>query len=150
MEQIVYRPYGYCRFLGWLFICLAIVICLLSYYFLLPALVLLIPIFFLFRAGRITITADQSGIQVLHERTDPNRYLSWTQLMYYHLTNNLRGHDVILLSANPLSPSMAKVYANRVYLSARLWYDGVLVIPLYSMGNSDTIRKFIYQMVQQR
>ena len=150
MEQIVYRPYGYCRFLAWLFICLAIVICLLSYYFIPSALVMLIPVFFLSRAGKVIIIVDKSGIQLLNEKTCPSRYLSWDQLTYYQLTSNLRGHDLILLSANPISPGMAKVYTNRGYLSTRLWYDGVLVIPLYSMENSDTFRKFIYQMVQQR
>lgn len=150
MEQIIYRPYGSYRFLAWVFICLAIIICLLSYYFILPALFLLIPAFFLFRAGKVMIIADKSGIQLLNEKTSSHRDLPWDQLKCYQLTNNMRGHDVILLSPFPLPPSLAKRYANIGYCSTRLWFDSILIIPLFSAGNSDTLRKFIYQMTELR
>jgi hypothetical protein len=89
MEQIIYRPYGSYRFLAWVFICIALILCLLSYYFILPALLLLIPAFFLFRAGKVMIIADKSGIQLLNEKTSSHRYLPWDQLKCYQLTNLL-------------------------------------------------------------
>lgn len=150
MEQIVHRPYGSYRFLAWVFICLAFILCLLSYYFILPALLLLIPAFFLFRAGKVMIIADKSGIQLLNEKTSSHRYLPWDQLKCYQLTNNLRGYDVILLSTVPLPKALSKKYANLSGFSTRLWFDGILIIPLFSMGNSDMIRKFIYQMTELR
>ena len=150
MEQVIYRPYGSYRFLAWVFICLAIIIFLLSYYFILPALLPLIPAFFLFRAGKVMIIADKSGIQLLNEKTSSHRYLPWDQLKCYQLTNNLRGYDVILLSTVPLPKTLSKKYANLSGFSTRLWFDGILIIPLFSMGNSDMIRKFIYQMTELR
>ena len=150
MEQIIYRPYGSYRFLAWVFICLALILCLFSYYFILPALLLLIPAFFLFRAGKVMIIADKSGIQLLNEKTSSHRYLPWDQLKCYQLTNNLRGYDVILLSTVPLPKALSKKYANLSGFSTRLWFDGILIIPLFSMGNSDMIRKFIYQMTELR
>ena len=150
MEPIVYRPYGFYRLLAWLVISLAIVICLLSYYFILPALFLLIPAFFLFRAGKVMIIADKTGIQLLNEKTCSHRYLPWDQLKCYQMTNNMRGHDVILLSTVPLPPSLAKRYANIGYYSTRLWVDNVLIIPLFSAGNTDIIRKFVYQMAEHK
>ena len=150
MEQIVYRPYGSYRFLALVLICLAIIIFFLSYYFILPALLPLIPAFFLFRAGKVMIIADKSGIQLLNEKTSSHRYLPWDQLKCYQLTNNLRGYDVILLSTVPLPKTLSKKYANLSGFSTRLWFDGILIIPLFSMGNSDMIRKFIYQMTELR
>ena len=150
MEQIIYRPYGSYRFLAWMFICLTLILCLLSYYFILPALLLLIPTFFLFRAGKVMIILDKSGVRLLNEKTSPDRYISWKQLKCYQLTNNMRGYDVILLSSAPIPPSLAKKYANIGYYSTRLWFDSILIIPLFSAGNSDTVRKFIYQMTELR
>jgi hypothetical protein len=150
MEQIIYRPYGSYRFLAWVFICLAIIIFLLSYYFILPALFLLIPAFFLFRAGKVIIIADKSGIQLFNEKTSSHRCLTWEQLKCYQLTNNMRGHDVILLSSVPLPTRLAKRYANIGYYSTRLWFDSILIIPLFCAENSDTLRKFIYQMTELR
>ena len=96
------------------------------------------------------IIADKSGIQLLNEKTSSHRYLPWDQLKCYQLTNNLRGYDVILLSAVPLPKTLSKKYANLSGFSTRLWFDGILIIPLFSMGNSDMIRKFIYQMTELR
>ena len=48
MTQFVYKPFGFYQFLGWLLIGIAVFICLLSYYFILPGLLLLIPAYFSF------------------------------------------------------------------------------------------------------
>jgi len=147
MEQIVYRPYGSYRFLAWVFICLALILCLLSYYFILPALLLLIPAFFLFRASKVTIIIEESGIRLLQEKTSPDRYISWDHLKFYRLDNTQRGQDVILLSSSPLPPVLAKRYVSRHSLSFKLWFDGVLVIPLNSTQTSESVRKFICKTV---
>lgn len=150
MEQIVYRPYRSNCFLALLFIFLAIIFCILSYYFILPALLLLIPAFFLFRSSKVTIIIDESGIRLLQEKTSPDRYISWDQLMFYRLDNTPRGHDVILLSAAPLAPTLAKKYAARQALSTRLWFDGILIVPLDPWQNTNTVRKLIYQLVENK
>ena len=150
MEQITYRPYGYYRIFAWLHLGLAVVLCFISYYFILPGLLLLIPVFFLFRAGKVIIIADNAGVRLLNEKSCADRFLPWEQLGFYQLTNNLRGHDVILLSAEPLSPSTVRKYAIKSMHSTNLWFDGVLVIPLFALGNDDTLRKFIYQRSVQK
>ena len=147
MEEIVYRPFGFYRFLGLLLVGIAVFISLLSVYFILPGLLMLIPVFSLFRVSKVTVIASETGIRILHEKTCPDRYVPWDQLKSYQLNNSPRGQDVILLSSVPLPPMLAKKYAARVYLPPKLWFDGILVIPLNSTQKSDSLRKFIYQMV---
>ena len=150
MTQFVYKPFGFYQFLGWLLIGIAVFICLLSYYFILPGLLLLIPAYFSFQAGKVTLLIDDVGIRLIREKSNPDRFIPWEQLRAYRLDSTIRGQDVILLSPVPLPPTSAKWYDNQACYPSRLWFSGILVIPLYSLQNTDSMRKFIYQKAEYK
>ena len=146
MESLIYKPFGIYCFWGYLLIGVSIVFCILSVFFILPAILMLgLGLFFL-RAGRITVFIDDAGVHLQNEMTSPKRSIPWEELQAYQLRSDPSGHDILLLSPAPIPADAAKYLIERQYLSAKLWFDGVLVLPLSGKGNREAVRKFAYQM----
>lgn len=143
MEPIIYRPYCGYRFAGWALIALVITLCFV--YLVFPSLIFVIPGILLIRYGKLTVILDDTGVRLLHEKSCPDRLIPWEQLSCYRLDNTPRGHDVLILSPIPMPPEVARRFAWRPNFSRKLWCDGVLVIPLSGMGNTEAVRKFAYQ-----
>ena len=145
MEPIIYKPYTGYRITSWALIVFIFVGFLISHFIILPTLVLLPFIILLRLLSRVTLILDDNGIDLRHEFNGKDRFVPWDQLPYYRLDNNTRGTEVILLSPTPINPKVARRFAFRSSFSTRIWYNGVMVIPLSFWGNTDSIRNFIYQ-----
>lgn len=146
MEPIVYKPFAIYRFFGWMMIVLAVIlICTLHFIalFALPFPITL-AVFFL-HWGKVTVILGEEGIRLQHESTAPERFIPWEQLQYYRMDNNLRGLDVLILSSSAVTPDRAKTAIRSSDFSHRLWFDGVLVIPLHFSQKQDAVRKLAYQ-----
>lgn len=146
METIVYKPFAIYRFFGWLMIVLAVVLICTLHFIALFALPFPITFAVLFlHWGKVTVILGEEGIRLQHESTAPERFIPWEQLQYYRLDNNLRGLDVLILSSSAVTPEKAKTVIQSSEFSHRLWFDGVLVIPLHFSQKQDAVRKLAYQ-----
>ena len=145
MEPIVYKPFRYCAFVGWLLIGIAAFVCLWSVFFVISAPLLIIPGILLLRKSKVTVILDDSGVRLLNEKNSPDRLIPWEDLPCYRLDNDIHGYDLLLLSRVPIPPKVAKSFAWIPRFSTKLWYNGVLVCPLYCVGNADAVRKFAWQ-----
>lgn len=145
MEQIVYKPYLGYRFMGWALLGLIICLCVLTYYWILPALFFLPWALLFLWIGRVTLTITEDGIDLRHTINRTDKFLPWDQLKYYRLDNTFKGQEVILLSPVPMDPDVAKILLGRFSFSMNIWHKGVLVIPLSFWKNTDPMRKFIYK-----
>lgn len=145
MEPIIYKPFCGYRGLGWTLIIVTFIFCLLSVIFFIPALLLLLLALFMLRASTVTVVLDDAGVRILHEKTCRDRFIPWEELRAYRLDSDPRGHDILILSPTPIPAEAAKWLISRRYLSTKLWFDGVLVLPLSGMESTEAVRKFAYQ-----
>ena len=150
MDPIVYKPFRFYALTGWMFIGFAVLITLWSWFFVVAAPFLVIPALLLFRKNKVTVMLYDQGIRLLGEQTSGDRWIPWEDLPCCRLDHDLHGHDMLLLSLVPMPPKIARRFKVYSWFSTRLWYDGVLILPLYSVGNADAIRKFVRQKCIQK
>ena len=145
MEPIIYKPFGAHRLIVWVLVVISLVPCFFSLIFILSAPLLLVLAFLIWKASKVTVMLDDAGARILHEKTCVDRFVPWEALQAYRLDNDLRGRDILVLSPTPMPEEAARWLINRRYLSAKLWFDGVLVLPLSGIGNAEAVRKLAYQ-----
>ena len=158
MEKIIYKPFRtywivgilMCIFSTFLLVCAGVTLYICWYYALFLLLVTAVCFTFgihLFRAAKVTVVLDDTGLQLNHPKTS-NKYIPWNNFKVFRLDNNLRGHDFVVLSPIRLTPNASRTLVNHSSFSTKLYYDGIVVIPMDPIQNTDAIIKFARQKVE--